>query len=200
MTPVLIALTPKAHVVYRRAFAGDVIGATPLCGHPLRLAHFFAQVCHETGGLRLLVENLNYSAEALLKTWPSRFTKETAAAFARKPMAIANKVYGGRMGNSGPDDGWNYRGRGLLQITGRDHYKRNGLALGIPLEQEPELAIDPDHALAIALETWRRSGCDARADDDDIVAVTKAINGGTIGLADRRAWLAKAKRALGVTS
>jgi len=201
MTSALLALTPNAHAVYRLALAGDVLGATPLAGHPLRLAHFFAQVCHETGGLQILRENLNFSARRLTEVWPTRFpTAAAAQPFARNPRALASKVYGGRMGNVDPHDGWTYRGRGLLQITGRAHYARNGRVLRIPLDAQPELAIAPEHALAVALETWRASGCYALADADDVVGVTKAINGGTIGLADRRAWLVKAKRALGITS
>lgn len=201
MNTALFALTPNASALYRLAFTGDVLSATTLGCHPLRLAHFFAQICHETGGLTILSENLNYrSAERLMAVWPSRFpTLQSAAPFVGNPRALANKVYARRMGNVDPDDGWKFRGRGLLQITGRDHYARNGRALSIPLEEAPELAIDPDHSLAVALETWRRAGCDALADADDVVAVTRAINGGTIGLADRRTWLVKAKRALGVT-
>lgn len=192
------ALAPSADPVYRRAFAGEILEATPLADHPLRLAHFLAQVCHETGGLTVLEENLNYrTPERLMAVWPSRFrTVAAARPFVRSPRALANKVYGGRMGNVDPDDGWKYRGRGLLQITGREHYARNGRALGIPLEAQPELAIAPEHAVAIALETWRASGCDAPADANDIVAVTRRINGGLIGLPDRRAWLAKTKAAL----
>ncbi len=193
----LLTLAPMVNLTYQQAFAGDVLAATPLADRPLRLAHFLAQVCHETGGLRILVENLNYSAKRLTEVWPSRFpTLSAAAAFANNPRALANKVYGGRMGNVDPDDGWTYRGRGLLQITGRDHYAQNGRALGIPLEAHPDLALAPEHALAIALETWRAKGCDAPADADDIVAVTRRINGGLIGLEDRRAWLRKAKAAL----
>jgi putative chitinase len=200
MTPDLLALAPRASLVYLHAFAGDLLEVTPLSTRPLRLAHFLAQVCHETGGLRVLVENLNYSAKRLTEVWPSRFpTLAAAAAFAHDPRALANKVYGGRMGNVEPDDGWKYRGRGLLQITGRDHYARNGRELGIPLEEQPDLAITPEHALAVALETWRASGCDEPADHDDIVGVTRRINGGLIGLSDRRAWLAKTKRHLAIT-
>lgn len=199
MTLDILTLAPRAHAVYRAAFAGDVLSATPLACEPRRLAHFLAQVCHETGGLRILVENLNYRAERLRQVWPSRFpTIAIAQRFAHNPRAIANKVYGGRMGNINPDDGWTYRGRGLLQITGRDHYARNGRALGIPLEDRPELAIAAEHALAVALETWRWKGCDGPADADDVVEVTRRINGGTIGLVDRRAWLVKAKTLLGV--
>lgn len=198
MVPDVVTLAPLADPVYQRAFAGAILEATSLADRHLRLAHFLAQVCHETGGLRILVENLNYTTpQRLMAVWPSRFpTLASALPFVRNPRALANKVYGGRMGNVRPDDGWTYRGRGLLQMTGRAHYARNGRALGIPLEQQPELAISPEHAVAVALETWRASGCDVSADADDIVAVTRRINGGLIGLADRRAWLVKTKAAL----
>jgi putative chitinase len=191
-------LAPRARDAYREAFAReDLLDAAGLCERPQRLAHFLAQVCHETGGLTILVENLNYGAQRLLQVWPSRFkTLAAAALYAHTPRALANKVYGGRMGNVEPDDGWKYIGRGLLQITGRDHYRQVGVALGIPLEAQPSLAISPDHSLAIALETWRASGCDGAADADDIVGVTRRINGGLIGLPDRRAWLAKVRAVL----
>jgi putative chitinase len=193
-------LAPHARDAYREAFArADVLAGSGMLEHGRRLAHFLAQVCHETGGLTVLVENLHYRAERLLQVWPSRFpTLDAALPFEGNPRALANKVYGGRMGNVDPDDGWKYIGRGLLQITGRDHYARVGKALGIDLVGQPQLAISPDYALRIALETWRASGCDAPADADDIEQVTRKINGGRIGLADRKAWLVKTKTVLGV--
>jgi len=92
----------------------------------IRIAAFVAQVGHESGQLRRLVENLNYSADALRKTWPNRFNSELANAVARKPEQIANIAYGNRMGNTEPGDGWKYRGRGLIQITGKDNYRACG--------------------------------------------------------------------------
>jgi len=92
----------------------------------IRIAAFVAQVGHESGQLRRLVENLNYSADALRKTWPNRFNSELANAVARKPEQIANIAYGNRMGNTAPGDGWKYRGRGLIQITGKDNYRACG--------------------------------------------------------------------------
>jgi putative chitinase len=200
---VLLALAPQARACYRESFARPwLLERAGFVDHPLRLAHFLAQVCHETDGLRVLVEDLTYTtAERLMTVWPGRFpTPSSARPYVRNPRALANKVYGGRMGNVDPEDGWTYRGRGLLQITGRDHYARNGKALGIPLESQPYLAISPDHALAIALETWRWKGCDAAAEADDVVAVTRRINGGRIGLAGRRRWLARVKAQLEVAA
>jgi putative chitinase len=194
----LHALAPRARDAYREAFAReDLLAAAGLLERPQRLAHFLAQVCHETAGLTVLVENLNYRAARLMEVWPSRFrTLAAASLYAHAPRALANKVYGGRMGNLAPDDGWKYIGRGLLQITGRDRYRRVGSALGIPLEAQPYLAISPEHALAIALEIWRAGGCDEPADADDVAGVTRKINGGLIGLADRRDWLEKAQAVL----
>jgi putative chitinase len=190
----LLRLAPSARDAYQETFARIwLLDEAGFFAHPLRLAHFLAQVCHETGGLRHLVENLQ-------KTWPSRFpTREAAAPYVANPRALANLVYGGRMGNrAGSDDGWRYIGRGLLQITGRDLYTRVGATLALPLDTQPALAITPDHALAIALEVWRMKGCDAAAEADDVVAVTKRINGGRIGLADRRQWLTRTKALLEV--
>lgn len=191
----LRTLAPRARAAYLEGFARlYLLQEAGMFDRPRRLAHFLAQVCHETGGLTILVENLHYSATRLTEVWPRRFPDVAAAApFAGNPRALANRVYGGRMGNVTPDDGWKYIGRGLLQITGRDHYARVGRALNLPLEEQSYLAISPDHSLAIALETWRWKGCDAPADADDVAGVTRRINGGRIGLADRRAWLAKTK-------
>lgn len=194
----LLRLAPRARDAYREAFARvDVLAASGILDSPGRLAHFLAQVCHETGGLTILVENLHYRAERLMEVWPSRFpTLSAARPFAGNPEALANAVYGGRMGNVHPGDGWRYIGRGLLQITGRETYARIGTALGIDLVGQPYLAVSPDHAVAIAVEEWRRSGCMRYADLDDVVEVTRAINGGLIGLRDRREWLLKAKTVL----
>lgn len=195
-------LAPSVRDTYREAFARvDVLATAGLLDRPVRLAHFLAQACHETAGLTLLVENLNYSTARLLAVWPSRFpTWESAEPFARNPRALANHVYGHRLGNTEPDDGWRYIGRGLLQLTGRANYARVGRAIGIDLAGHPYLATSPEHALAIAVEIWRSAGCMAHADADDLVAVTRAINGGLNGLDDRRAWLAKAKAVLEVAA
>lgn len=188
-------LAPRVRDTYVEAFARgeSALDAAGLLV-PLRLAHFLAQVCHETGGLSLVVESLHYSAERLTKVWPARFpTLASAAPFAGKPEALADRVYGGRMGNVHPGDGHRYIGRGLLQITGRDNYTRIGKGLGLDLVGCPALAGSADHAVAVAVAVWQAAGCSIHADADDIVKVTRAINGGTHGLDDRRAWLAKAK-------
>ncbi|MCE1053434.1 glycoside hydrolase family 19 protein [Pseudomonas alloputida] len=149
----------------------------------LRQSAFLAQVGHESGQLRTLVENLNYSADALVRTWPSRFTAKTAGAYARQSEKIANSVYGGRMGN-GPEasgDGWRYRGRGLLQVTGRSNYRETGAGLGLPLEQEPELLEQAEHAAQSAAWWWAKRGLSELADADRIQDLGSIINTGRPG-------------------
>ncbi|HXG71338.1 MAG TPA: glycoside hydrolase family 19 protein [Gemmatimonadaceae bacterium] len=197
---ILDRLAPHAKAAALEAFAHPrVLEASGLLVYPVRLAHFLAQVLHETAGLTALVENLNYRAERIRVVWPNRFpTAADAEPFSRNPVGLANKVYGRRMGNTGPNDGWRYIGRGLLPITGRGNYTRVGAALGIDLVGHPYLAASDQHMLAIACEIWRTFGCHVYADADDLSKVTRAINGGTIGLAERRTWLGKTKAALGV--
>lgn len=157
---------------------------------PLVVQHFLAQIATETGGFTAIEENLNYSAERLHAVWPKRFpTIDSARPFARNPEKLANKVYGGRLGNTEPGDGWRYRGGGMLQTTGRENYRRAGH------ENDPEALRKPDTALASALQFWTSHGLSAIAARDDVVAVRKAINGGVNGLPEARSWLAKAKRA-----
>jgi putative chitinase len=149
----------------------------------VRQAAFLAQVGHESGQLRNLVENLNYSAEALVKTWPTRFTIQTAPGYARQPEKIANKAYGGRMGN-GPEasgDGWRFRGRALLQVTGRDNYREAGAGLGLPLEAEPELLEQTEHAAQSAGWWWAKHGLNEMADAGRIQDIGSVINTGQPG-------------------
>lgn len=161
---------------------------------PLRVAHLVGQLMHESGALTLISENLNYSARRLTEVWPSRFpTIKDAVPYERNPQKLGDKVYGGRMGNTTPGDGWKYRGRGLIQITGRNNYQRFGKMLGINLVEHPDLAVDPKYSLALAAAFFRDRGCNAWADADDIENVTRRINGGTIGLRDRQHWLDRAK-------
>lgn len=149
----------------------------------LRAAAFLAQIGHESGQLRVLVENLNYSAEALVRTWPSRFTAQTAPAYARQPEGIANRVYGGRMGNGqeSSGDGWRYRGRGLIQLTGRDNYRAAGAALGLPLENQPELLEQPEYAAQSAAWWWAKHGLNELADAGRIQDIGSIINTGKPG-------------------
>lgn len=156
---------------------------------------FLGQILHESGMLEHLEENLNYSAEALMRTWPSRFNKETAISHARDPVRIANKVYGGRLGNTEAGDGWKYRGRGLLQVTGKDNYKAVGDALGVDLVNNPDLLAQPEWALKSAIAWWNKNIPDAII--GDTLRVSKRVNGGTIGLEHRIALTEKANEALG---
>ncbi|WP_110947430.1 glycoside hydrolase family 19 protein, partial [Pseudomonas bohemica] len=137
---------------------------------PARIAAFIAQVGHESAQLTVLVENLNYSADALRKTWPSRFSESLAAEYARKPEQIANITYASRMGNGAPasGDGWKYRGRGLIQITGKDNYRKCGDALALDLINSPELLEQPQHAAMSAAWFWSVNGLNSLADTGDL--------------------------------
>lgn len=192
----LFALAPRALPLYRSAFVSADFTLQPfgILENANRCAHFLSQVLHETGGLTVTTENLNYRPARLMAVWPSRFkTLDAARQVSHNPRALANKVYGGRMGNVGPDDGWRYIGRGALQLTGRESYLRVGEALDLDLVGNPELVLLPDNILPIAGEIWRTKDCNRFADVDDVVRVTRAINGGQIGLADRRQWLERAR-------
>jgi putative chitinase len=161
-----------------------------------RAAAFAATIAHESAGGARLVESLNYSVEGLLKTWPSRFTQAQAERMGRGPLrqadqrAIGERAYGGRMGNGpeGSGDGFRFRGRGLIQLTGRDAYAKAGVALNLPLFEKPELAEEPNHAAEIAAWTWAAwKGCNQLADAGDVEGWRRAINGGLNGLDDCRA-------------
>lgn len=153
---------------------------------PKRQAAFIGQCGHESNNFRTLEENLYYSANALMRVWPSRFPdNDVAEKYANKPEKIANKVYAGRMGNTEDDDGWKYHGRGLIQLTGKDNYTRCGEALGIDLVNNPDLLLEPEFAAASAGWFWRKHGLNQLADLGDWVAITKRINGGIHGIDDR---------------
>ena len=160
---------------------------------PRRLAAWLATIAHESARLTTLVENLNYSAQGLARTWPARYADMTGAPnrlaldIARIPPAIANLTYAGRMGNgdAASGDGWRYRGRGLIQITGRANYAASGAELGVDLIAKPELLGQPHCAALSAAEWWCRHGCNSLADTGDMAAVTRRVNGGLTGLDDR---------------
>lgn len=164
----------------------------------LRIAHFMGQISHESGGGTIIEESLNYTTAArIAAVWPSRFTPESAQAYTRNARLLANKVYNGRMGNRiGTDDGYNFRGRGLLQITGRESYQTIGQLCGLDLVGNPSLAHAPENALEVAAAEFVHLGCLPFCDKDDLRGVTKRVNGGYIGLDSRRAWLTKWKLAL----
>lgn len=169
-----------------------------------RLGHFLAQGAAETGGFTITVESGNYSADGLLKTFPKYFkSKAEAMAYAKRPQAIFNRTYGGRLGNTAPGDGYKYRGRGVFQITGKDAYQRYGERLGLDLVNDPDKAADPMVSVQIACLYWSDLGLNGWADKDDILAVSRGINGGNPkrniqpnGMQHRRGWYAKIKKAL----
>jgi len=167
---------------------------------PLRQASFIGQCAHESNNFKTLEENLNYKPEALMRVWPSRFPDlPTAMKYAHNQEAIANKVYGGRMGNGVEEtgDGWKYHGRGLIQLTGKENYTHCGEAIGVDLINSPGLLTDPKCAALSAAWFWNKKGLNALADASDFETMTKRINGGLIGLDDRKAKIAKALSVLG---
>jgi putative chitinase len=165
---------------------------------PKRQAAFIGQCAHESGNFKTLQENLNYSAEGLMKTWPSRFpTLEYASQYARQPAKIAGKVYNGRLGNTSEEEAAKYLGRGLIQLTGKENYERCGLAIGVDLLSNPDLLLDPRYAAMSAGWFWNKKGLNELADSQEHGQITKRINGGLIGLDDRIAKTTKALAALG---
>ncbi|EME70985.1 glycoside hydrolase family 19 [Paramagnetospirillum caucaseum] len=168
---------------------------------PLRQAAFLAQIAHESGQFRALAENLNYSAEALLRVFPRHFDAGQAATYARQPQRIGSRVYANRMGNGdeASGDGWRYRGRGLIQVTGKANYAACGTALGLDLIAQPDLLEQPAPAARSAVWFWHRNGLNRPADARDIETITRRINGGLTGLDDRKAHYAHACAALEVS-
>jgi putative chitinase len=166
---------------------------------PLRVAGFLSQIGHESGGLAVLQESLNYSVGALLKLFGRhRISEEDARRYGRAPgqaanqQMLANLLYGGEfgrknLGNTEPGDGWLYRGRGLKQLTGRSNYRRCGEAIGADLIGEPDLLLEPANAARSAGWFWSANGLNAIADTGNVAAMTKRINGGSIGLVQREA-------------
>jgi putative chitinase len=182
---------------------------------PQRIAGFLSQCAHESGGFERLQENLNYSADGMAGIWPKRFAvlgpdkkpvkkdgknqpNKFALALHRKPEMIANVVYSGRMGN-GPTEsgeGWKYRGRGLKQLTGKDNHRACSEGLGVDLVENPDLLLEPIYAARSAAWFWSANKCNVFADAKDIEGLTKRINGGLIGIDDRKKRYASAMRSL----
>ena len=167
---------------------------------PVRQAMFLSQIAHESGNFRAVSENLNYSVNALRKVFGKYFpTDDLAALYARKPEKIANRVYANRMGNGDEEsgDGWKYRGRGLIQLTGKNNYTAFSLAADNNALLEPELVSEPELAVQSAGWFWDTNGLNALADTGDVRVVTKRINGGYNGLTDRSAKFGKLMIILG---
>jgi putative chitinase len=162
----------------------DTIGDDTFSAGQADLVPFVAQMLVETDRLEHLVEDLNYSAERLCQVWPRRFpTLADARPYAHNPEALANRVYGGRMGNTEPGDGWRYRGRGIPMITGKAGYAFLGELMGQDLVSNPELLEQPHFALEGGIHWWEKRVPDAVLGDTD--KVTLIVNGGDIGLAER---------------
>lgn len=165
---------------------------------PLRVAGWLAQCAHESNNFRTLVENLNYSQDGLLKTFPKYFTPLEAGMYARKPEKIANRVYQARMGNASElsGDGWKYRGRGLIQLTGKALYKAYSQASLVDVIQNPDLVATPQHAAMTAAWFWKSNGLNTLADSRDIIGMSKRVNGGTNGLDHRKELYAQISNAI----
>jgi len=158
----------------------------------LRIAHFMAQIEHESG-LKPIAENLNYSAQGLMQTFSKYFTTSESLLFARKPEKIANRVYANRMGNGNEasGEGWKYRGRGFIQITGKINYFQLANDTDLDCLKNPDLLLQEANAMISALWFWNKAGLNKLADKNDLKGITRKINGGTIGLAHRTELLKK---------
>jgi putative chitinase len=167
---------------------------------PQRVAAFIAQCAHESGYFVFLKENLNYRAESLMRTWPRHFpTLDIATQYARQPERIANRAYANRMGNGdeASGDGWRYAGKGLIQLTGRNNYEAFAESIETPVEEIPAYLETFEGAVQSACWFWESNNLNQFADNNDILTLTKRINGGTIGLADRMEKYEKALRVFG---
>lgn len=199
-------LCPKARASYLSAFEnGDGLFQKHDITSPLRLEHFLAQCLHETGGLTVEWESGAYSAARLLQIFgvghhSAGITPSEAAKLDHNGPAIFERVYGlgnprkaKELGNTQPGDGFRYRGGGIMQTTGRANYRRMGQRCGVDFEGNPELVLSAEHALKPALAEWTEGKLNVAADRDDILTITKRINGGTNGLDDRKVWLGRLK-------
>jgi putative chitinase len=161
---------------------------------PIQQASFIGQCGHECGNFKTLEENLNYRAETLMKLWPKRFNVGNVNDYARNPKKIANMVYSNRMGNrdEASGDGFRFRGRGCIQLTGHANYFHAGQACGVDFVMEPDLVATPMYAAMTAGWFWDTHKLNDYANQRDYVGMTKKINGGTIGLQDRIIHIEKA--------
>lgn len=199
-------LAPRARPAYVRAFKdGDALLVEYGVTTPLRLAHFLAQVMHETDGLTIERESGAYSASRIMEIFgvgkhSAAVTAAEAKRLAKNGPALFERVYGlgnpkmaDELGNTQPGDGWRFRGNGIMQTTGRGNHRRMGekCGLGDLFERDPDAVTSAEYALLPALAEWRESSCNGLADKNDIASITKRINGGYNGAADRKAWFAK---------
>lgn len=177
------------------AFAAEVVDGAFSLGDA-ELDDFLGQVLHESKRLGRVEEDLNYRTPGrLMAVWPSRFpTRASELGFLNNPEALANKVYGGRMGNDLVGDGWRFRGRGLVMLTGRTNYAAMGPVIGVDLVGDPDRLCEPLIALRASIRWWERTLPDSVM--DNLIAVTKRVNGGTVGLDERGLLTQRARRAL----
>lgn len=206
LTHTLAALrrvAPRAHANYLQALReGSPLFKKHGINTPLRMAHFLAQAMQETGSFTVLRESMSYRAPRIMEIFgvgkhSAKITQAEAASLARNQPALAERVYGlgnprkaRELGNTEPGDGYRFRGNGVLQTTGRGNHRRMGQACGLDFENHPELLTDPEHALKPALQEWTYGNLNVAADRNDIVRITKVINGGQNGLPERRAFFA----------
>lgn len=178
----------------------EAFGCTDLPGADDGLDEFLGQILHESMLLERLEENLTYtSASRLCAVWPSRFkSPEDAAPCVRNPQALANRVYSGRLGNISIGDGWRYRGRGLIMVTGRANYSATGKACGLDLVANPDQLAEPVPALRASVAWWLGNVPGAITLDAAIDQETRIVNGGTTGMPDRIRLTGLARQALGV--
>lgn len=202
---VLAALAPEARANYVGAFQnGEIALEEHQITPPLRLSHFLAQMLHETGGGKILIENLTYTtAERLLLIFgvghhSAAIQKDEVSGLLNNPQRLAERVYGlgnpgkaRELGNIRQGDGYKYRGRGPLQTTGSLNYQRAGNRARVDFYADPDLILAPNHVLSPAMNDWTDRGLNGLADRNDIRAITKAINGGYNGITDRQAWFDK---------
>lgn len=168
---------------------------------PQRISHFLAQIAHESSQLNTLEENLNYSANALLKIWPSRFSADIVSVYARKPEKIANRAYAWKGGNGSEEsgDGWKYRGRGVMQCTLKYNYTQASKDWDIDLLTNPDLLSQPDLAIRSGCWYWWKNGLNKLADAGTTVSqITSKINPAKLGLAERETFYLKAISILAV--
>lgn len=199
----LQAICPKTKKAVLEKYAdalNDVAKYYDMYDNPKRVAAFLAQIAHESGGFNFVKENLNYSAKGLMTTFKKYFPDEaTAKLYERQPEKIANRVYANRMKN-GPEssgDGYKFCGRGLIQLTGRENYTKFAEGLGISVEETVAYLETPEGAVSSAGWFWDNNSLNAYCDRDDFIGLTKRINGGTIGLADRQHHYELALKMLG---
>jgi putative chitinase len=166
---------------------------------PARRAMFLAQCCHESGHFRAVSENLNYKAESLARVFPKYFKDVDPSDYAKQPEKIANRVYASRMGNGDEEsgDGYRFRGRGLIQLTGKSNYTACSEDLEVDLLENPDYLTTPEGAARSAAWFWNANDLNKYADADDIVGCTKRVNGGTIGLEERTELYNEAKALFG---